>query len=111
MFPIETQGAVEVVSPSVPLNTETAEKFAATLLERNYAGQPMVVLDMADIPLLDSAGLEALLKVEQSLRQAGGMLKLAAVSPLCSDILRITGLNQNFEIHHDAKAAVRSFIR
>jgi anti-anti-sigma regulatory factor len=55
--------------------------------------------------------LEALLDARDLLRESGGTLKLAAVSPLCADVLRIAGISQLFETYHDAKAAVRSFVR
>jgi anti-sigma B factor antagonist len=111
MFLVETQGAVDVVKPGCPLNDDAVSRLQETLAGLAFAGQPMVVLDMSQVPLVDSAGLEALLDARDLLRESGGTLKLAAVSPLCADVLRIAGISQLFETYHDAKAAVRSFVR
>jgi hypothetical protein len=36
-------------------------------------------------------------------------MKLAAANPLCSDILRVTGVGERFEIHPQVKPAVARF--
>ncbi len=38
-------------------------------------------------------------------------LKLAAPSPLCEEILSVTGVGEGFEIFEDAALAVGSFVR
>jgi anti-anti-sigma factor len=111
MFQSESQGAVEVITPHVPLNHEHVQELTDTIFESSFVGQPMVVLDMSRVPLLDSAGLETLLEVQQQLRESAGSLKLSALTPLCADALRATGLDERFEIYHDASEAVRSYVR
>ncbi len=111
MFQIESQGAVELIAPSEALNHESAESLLEMIANQSFSGQPMVVLDLSNVPLVDSAGLEALLDVQQNLREASGTLKLAGLTPLCTDVFRITGLSERFEIYADTKQAVRSFVR
>ena len=111
MFRVESQGAVDVVKPLAPLNLESAQEMVETINSGLTEGQPMVVLDMSDIPLVDSAGLESLLDTQQSLQRCGGVMKLAAIPPLCQEILRVTGIDQHFERHPDVKTAVGSFVR
>ncbi len=111
MFQIESQGAVELITPSEALNHENAESLLEMIANQSFSGQPMVVLDLSNVPLVDSAGLEALLDVQQNLREASGTLKLAGLTPLCTDVFRITGLSERFEIYADTKQAVRSFVR
>jgi len=111
MFSVESQGAVDVVCGSGPLNHENAHQLAETLEGELPGGQPMIVLDMREIPLLDGAALEALVDVQQTVELQGGSIKLASVSQLCQDILRITGLAQSFESYPDVKSAVGSFVK
>jgi anti-anti-sigma factor len=63
------------------------------------------------VPLVDSAGLEALVDIQQAMQASGGTVKLAAPTQLCEDIFRVSGLAQRFEVYTDAKAAVRSYVR
>ncbi len=111
MFQFESQGAVELLAPEVALNHENAEQLYRAITERVFAGQPMVVLDMSKVPLVDSAGLETLLNIQQTLRESAGLLKLAGLSQLCQDIFRVTGLAERFETFAETKAAVGSFVR
>ena len=111
MFPTESQGAVQVVSPSVAIVEGSAEKLLNTVVGKPADGQPMFVLDMSDVPMVDSVGLEALLDIQDALRERGGTMKLAGMSQLCADIFRVTGIAERIETYHDAKEAVRSFVR
>lgn len=111
MFTTETQGAVDLIVTDVPLNHESVQQLHETVAGLPAEGQPMVVLDMSQVPLVDGAGLESLLDVQDRLRASGGEIKLAGLSPLCEDILRVTGVGQRFELYPNAKAAVGSFVR
>ncbi|MCH2114013.1 MAG: STAS domain-containing protein [Pirellulales bacterium] len=111
MFSVESQGAVDVVRAAGPLTHENAHELSDTIFGGLPGGQPMVVLDMHEIPLVDSAGLEALLDVQQAVQSMGGSMKLATLSPLCQEILRITEVEQHVEAYHDVKTAVGSFVK
>jgi anti-anti-sigma factor len=109
MFPIERQGAVCVVRPQVPLVADQCEAFLSTALAGVGAGQPMLVVDLHGVPLIDSAGLETLTDLRERIESRGGAVKLAAVNALCHDILRVTGVGDRFEQHAQVKTAVGSF--
>jgi anti-anti-sigma factor len=109
MFPIEKQGAVCVVRPQAPLAGEQCAPFVAAVQNVLGAGRPMVVVDLHAVPLFDSEGLESLVALRDRLEARGGAVKLAAVNPLCADILRVTGVGEKFEQHAQVKNAVGSF--
>lgn len=111
MFAVKTQGAVEVVVPNVPLKAEYVEELRDTVKHCLADGLPMLVLNLHDVPLVDSAGLESLLDVRDMVQAKGGSVKLASLSPLAQDILRVSGLTRQFEVFADEKAAVRSFVQ
>lgn len=111
MFRVESQGAVDVVSIAGPLNLENAPSFVETIERGLPGGQPMVVVDMQEVPLLDSAGLEALVDKHQSTQLQGGSIKLASLSQLCQEILRITKIDEKIETYPDVKTAVGSFVK
>ena len=111
MYEHSKQGAVNVIRGSDPLNADHVEFFEATLARFGDGGQPHVVFDMQSVPLVDSAGLELLLDIQERFRLRGGTLKLAAVNPLCREILKVTGVGPRFEIFPDSGSAVGSFLR
>ncbi len=111
MFQFESQGAVEVLSPETALNHENIDKLNEAFAAKSFAGQPMVVLDMSRVALVDSAALEALLDIQKQLRESAGTLKVSGLTQLVEDVFRITGLAERFETYPNTKAAVGSFVK
>ena len=109
MFALEKQGAVSVVRPRGPIEAKHCDDLRNTVLQGLGAGRPMLVVDFHDVALIDSAAMETLVELRRDLEVRGGAVKLAAVNPLCADILRVTGVIQQFEIHPLVRAAVGSF--
>ncbi len=106
-----TQGAVDVIQGDLPLNADSAEPLRSLLEQCRRNGQPYVVLDLQNVPLIDSVGLELLLDFKEEFQQVGGAIKLAGPNPLCQEILLVTGIGDDFEIFTDALSAVGSFVR
>lgn len=111
MFERITQGVVDVVRGDRPLNAESAPQVRKMLEDCAANGQPFVVLDLENVPLLDSAGLELLVEFREDYALLGGALKLASPNGLCREILTVTGLDESFEVLDNALSAVGSFVR
>ena len=69
-----------------------------------------LVLDLADAPFFDSAGIELLCRFRTEFGQRGLRLKLSGLTDLTRDILDVTRLAGTFEVFPDTAAAVRSFL-
>lgn len=111
MYEMDKHGAVNVICGDAPLNVDIVDRLAELLEESLSDGQPRVVVDLAKVPLLDSAGIELLLDYRDKCQQCGGDLKLAAPNRLCEDILFITGVEQEIEVVSEMLRAVGSFAR
>jgi anti-anti-sigma factor len=109
MFQRERQGAVDVIRGADALIGERLDQFGELLGECLDGGQPRAVLDLQQVPLIDSAGLERLLEAREQFEQLGGSVKLLAPNALCEDILMATGVGEKFEVFLDLKQAVGSF--
>lgn len=68
-----------------------------------------VVLDLADVPYIDSSGLGELIRCYTTMRKANGILKLANVTERIVDLLTITKLITVFEYYKSVDEAVGSF--
>jgi anti-anti-sigma factor len=111
MFEQKCQGAVDVISGGDRIAGEHAVELAALLEARLDRGQQQIVLDLQSIALMDSAGLELLLDIQEKCQRMGGALKLANPGGLCREVLKATGVGAKFEIFRDAGSAVRSFVQ
>lgn len=109
MFQHSRNGSVEIISANVPLTAENVPEAAQAFEQCFGKGQPRLVFNLADVPLLDSAGLELLLDVRDRCMQQGGAIQLAAPVPLCRDILRATDVAAQIAIFDDVVTAVGSY--
>jgi anti-anti-sigma factor len=111
MFERTKQGAVDVVGGDDPLSADFVPRVRQLLEECCGRGQPRAVLDLENVPLVDSAGLEMLLDLQEDYQRRGGALKLAVRNTLCREILSVTGVGAHFEIFSEAASAVGSFVQ
>ena len=72
-------------------------------------GQRKIVLNLADVPYLDSAGLGEVVRAYTTVSRQGGSLKLLNLTKRISDLLAITKLLTVFETFDTEKEAVTSF--
>lgn len=72
-------------------------------------GTRKLVLNLADVPYVDSAGLGELVRCHTRMVQAGGGVKLLNLTSRMQDLLSITKLVTVFETFEAEDAAVASF--
>ena len=68
-----------------------------------------IVLNLADVPYVDSAGLGEVVRTYTTVSRQGGSLKLLNLTKRITDLLSITKLLTVFETFDSEDAAVRSF--
>lgn len=74
-------------------------------------GRSRLILDMANVPLLNSSGLGALIASMKTIREAGGKLVLANANSRIENLLQITKLNtviKSFSSLDDARRQLQS---
>ncbi len=71
--------------------------------------QKRVLLNLAKVPYIDSAGLGEIIRCFTAARKAGGNLKLVAPNQRLIDLLTITKLVNVFDWYGDEAAALKSF--
>lgn len=94
----EMAGTILVVRAAGRLDSVTAEAFDARMLEVAAGPDTSVVLDLAQVSYVASAGLRSLLVLMKQVKAHGGALVLAAVHPRVQDILDIAGFTTMFAI-------------
>ena len=105
-LPTEIFGEVIVVHTPEELNADKVDGFlvCVSALERNK-----VVFDLDHTEMLDSAGLTALVDVQERLREGGGETKIATANAANRKILEITRLDRQLEVFQSVIDAVKSF--
>src|SRR6266566_7643610 len=72
-------------------------------------GRRKVVLNLEDVPYIDSAGLGEIVRTYTTISRQGGSLKLLNLTKRITDLLSITKLLTVFETYDSETEAVRSF--
>jgi anti-sigma B factor antagonist len=72
-------------------------------------GRRKLVLNLADVPYIDSAGLGEIVRTYTTVSRQGGSLKLLSLTKRISDLLSITKLLTVFETFDSEADAVKSF--
>ena len=77
-------------------------------LKEAWPGQAgFLVLDLAGVDYLSSAGLRLMLATHKKLKRAGETLALAGLQPYCRRVLDIAGFAQTFPVFEAAPEALR----
>ncbi|MDZ7271913.1 MAG: STAS domain-containing protein [candidate division KSB1 bacterium] len=73
------------------------------------AGTKNVVLDLSQVQWMNSSGLGILISAASTLRNNGGELKLACITPRIRSLMTITRVINVFETFASVEEAVQSF--
>ena len=68
-----------------------------------------ILLNFADVPYIDSAGLGEIVRTYTTVSRQGGVLKLLALTKRIQDLLAITKLLTIFETFDTEDEAIKSF--
>jgi anti-sigma B factor antagonist len=72
-------------------------------------GRKKIVLNLAEVPYIDSAGLGEIVRTYTTVSRQGGNLKLLNLTKRITDLLAITKLLTVFETFESENDAVQSF--
>ena len=104
----EDHGDTSLVAIAGDFLSDDVESYRRCLSERFESGVRNIVLDMAGIASIDSAGMEALLWTSEEAVQRSGRLKLVSTGTTVSEVLRITRLARRFDIANTVEDAARA---
>ena len=72
-------------------------------------GHKKIILNLAGVPYIDSAGLGEVVRTYTTVSRQGGSLKLLNLTKRITDLLSITKLLTVFECHDSEADALKSF--
>ena len=110
---LSSQGYADilVIAPAGRLDHDNCEAFRAGLqphVESGARDNRTIVLDLAGLEYVSSAGLRCFMLAAKEARTQGGKLVLAALRPMVQEIFHISRFNMLFEIHPTVREALAS---
>ena len=89
---VEDTGSYTLCRPVGELDAYTVSQFREVLSE--LATVPRLLIDLSDVPFMDSAGLGALIGGIRRTREAGGDVAVACGRPTLTRLLHTTGFDR-----------------
>jgi anti-sigma B factor antagonist len=86
-------------------NSQTLKESLEQLID---GGIIYLVVDLEQVPFIDSAGLAALVSALKATHRVGGNVLLSRVQPQARTVFSLTMLDQVFAIHPSVEAALDS---
>jgi len=103
-------GPVTVFSVSGRITLgDPATQLGQKIRQALEGGRRQLVVNLADVVYIDSAGMGTLVDATMAARKSGGQLKLASIPRKVRDLLEATNLFRVLEVHPDEAAALASF--
>ena len=97
-----------VVRVSGRLDTATAAEFETRGGELVAGGSSRLVLDLAGLEYVSSAGLRSVLATAKRARAAGGTLAIASLQGVTKEVFSISGFDSILPTFPDVESALRS---
>jgi anti-sigma B factor antagonist len=107
---VRTQEQVKIVKLRGKLNLGASlDRTNETLKDLVNAGESRFLLDLQEVPMIDSSGIGLLVRYLTAAKQHGGSLKLLNPSKFALQTLKLVRVLSLFEVFEDQQAAVASF--
>jgi anti-anti-sigma factor len=108
-FHITALERVTLIEASGRIDSMNANELGEALAGQIERGSRRIVLDLANVSYMSSAGLRELVAAYHKLHDASGDLRLAQPSSRVLDVLEMSGLDTIFQIFPTQVDAVSSY--
>lgn len=105
----DSEGGAAVLAPVGRIDSSNAKAFEEALMARLSSVEGGVLLDLADLQYISSAGLRVVLLAAKQQKQQGRKFALCAPSPEILEVFEVSGFSKIIDIHPTKADALASF--
>jgi anti-sigma B factor antagonist len=107
---VRSLGQVKVLKLRGKLSLgDSVDRLRADLYEMMTNGDTRIVMDLSEVPMIDSSGIGLLVKSLTSAKHQGGSIRLLNPSKFIIQTLKMIGLLSMFDVFEDQQLAIASF--
>lgn len=104
------QGGVQVVRLKGALRLgDAVDGFRNTVITAIDEGETNFVLNLSDVPMMDSSGIGELIRLHTRLKREGGEIKLVNPGKFVLHTMNLVKIVNMFDIHESDEAAAKAF--
>ncbi len=104
------EGDIDLVRLNGRLDATTSISVRAALEKLLAKDRPKIIIDLREVPFIDSSGLASLVSGLRLAREKKGIIMLSGVQPQAQTIFHLTMLDRIFPIHPTYQDARQSLI-
>jgi anti-anti-sigma factor len=93
------------------LDAITTPEFDREIRKHLDQGRSKIIIDCRHLESISSQGIGSLVALQTRIRRKGGIVKLAALSGMVYEVIRVVGLNRVLGIYGDLELARESFFK
>jgi stage II sporulation protein AA (anti-sigma F factor antagonist) len=97
---------VALVTVKGYLDVDTATEFQHHLANQLHHGRRHFLLDLTDVPFMDSSGMNIILRVYQEARELPGSVHIISPTPAVRRILDLTGVSITVPVSESVEEAL-----
>lgn len=105
----EKDGVVIVIPQGKILDGPDTTRLQGKIEEFVRIGARRMVIDLGEVPHMDSSGIRILVSALNGLRKEGGELRLARIVDKVEDLIAITQLTEKFKTYTSVEEALSDF--
>jgi anti-sigma B factor antagonist len=107
---VRTQSQVKIIKLRGKLNLGMPlDRLGASFSDLLEAGESRFVLDLEEVPMIDSSGIGLLVRYLTAAKKAGGSIKLFKPAKFVLQTLKLVRVLSLFEVFEELPLAVDSF--
>jgi anti-anti-sigma factor len=103
------QEGVLILRPVGRIDSSTAGAFSAGVTGLVTGGTANVVLDLAGLDYISSAGLRVVLTAAKAAKEAGGAMTLCGLRGNVAQVMAVSGFDKVLGVHDTVEGAVTAF--
>lgn len=104
------QGGVQVIRLKGALRLgDAVDEFRNTVIAAIDEGETNFVLNLSDVPMMDSSGIGELIRLHTRLKREGGEIKLVNPGKFVLHTMNLVKIVNMFDIHETDEAAASAF--
>lgn len=100
------QGDATILALSGRMDATTVGDFEQAWRDRIDAGETRIVVDLAGIEYISSAGLRGILALLKMCKSKGGRLAFCSMGSMVAEVFKISGFTAMLSIHDNRDGAV-----
>ncbi len=105
----EKKGTVDIIILEGILNADTSQQLEAILEPISGADEPRVLVHLADLTYISSAGIGCFIGVIRRIRTQGGDIRFSDTNPKVKRVFQLLDMEDFFQFHASMEQGLQSY--